>query len=66
MNLLKQFIIDTFTKSKPKNLSVKLNMQFEQFYVLEVKNIKIINIANLIGEAIRNISQEKSVSTLFD
>jgi len=30
------------------------------------KNIKIINIADLIGEAIRNISQEKSVSTLFD
>jgi ribose-phosphate pyrophosphokinase len=33
---------------------------------LAVKNIKIINIANLMGEAIRNISLEKSVSTLFD
>lgn len=33
---------------------------------LETKNIKIIDIANLLGEAIRNISQEKSVSTLFD
>lgn len=33
---------------------------------LSVKNIKIINIADLLGEAIRNISQEKSVSTLFD
>jgi ribose-phosphate pyrophosphokinase len=30
------------------------------------KNIKIINIASLIGQAISNISQEKSVSTLFD
>ena len=33
---------------------------------LSVKNIKIININDLLGEAIRNISQEKSVSTLFD
>ncbi len=31
-----------------------------------VKNIRIINIASLVGDAIRNISQEKSVSTLFD
>ncbi len=29
-------------------------------------NIRIINIADLIGKAINNISQEKSVSTLFD
>lgn len=33
---------------------------------LSVKNIKIINIADLLGEAIRNIAQERSVSTLFD
>jgi len=33
---------------------------------LSVKNIKIINISDLLGEAIRNISLEKSVSTLFD
>ena len=33
---------------------------------LAVRNVKMINIANLIGEAIRNISQEKSVSTLFE
>jgi ribose-phosphate pyrophosphokinase len=33
---------------------------------LAAKNIKIIDISDLIGEAIRNISQEKSVSTLFD
>jgi len=33
---------------------------------LSTKNIKIINIANLLGEAIKNIAQEKSVSTLFD
>ncbi len=33
---------------------------------LSVKNIKIINIAKLLGQAIINISQEKSVSTLFD
>ena len=33
---------------------------------LSAKNIRIINISDLLGEAIRNISQEKSVSTLFD
>lgn len=36
------------------------------FETLSVKNIKIIDIASLIGEAIRNIALEKSVSTLFD
>jgi len=32
---------------------------------LEVKNIRIINMASLIGDAIRNISEEKSLSILF-
>jgi ribose-phosphate pyrophosphokinase len=31
-----------------------------------VKNIKIINIAGLFGQAIHNIAHEKSVSTLFE
>lgn len=33
---------------------------------LEVQNIKVINIANLMGEAIRSVSFEKSVSSLFE
>ncbi len=32
---------------------------------LAVKNIKTINVAALLGEAVRNISQEKSLSILF-
>ncbi len=32
---------------------------------LETKNIKILSVYSLLGEAIRNISLEKSVSTLF-
>ncbi|MAZ80480.1 MAG: phosphoribosylpyrophosphate synthetase [Rickettsiales bacterium] len=33
---------------------------------INTKNIKIINVANLLAKAINNISLEKSVSTLFD
>lgn len=32
----------------------------------KVKNIRILNVADLLGQAIFNIAQEKSVSTLFD
>jgi ribose-phosphate pyrophosphokinase len=34
--------------------------------VLKAKNIRMISISSLIGEAIKNISSERSVSTLFD
>ena len=34
--------------------------------VKKAQNIRIIPIAPLIGEAIRSISEERSVSTLFD
>jgi len=33
--------------------------------VLSIKNIKIINVDNLLGEAINNIAQEKSLTVLF-
>lgn len=51
--------------SKLKNLVITNSIQPTE-KTLSVKNIKIINIADLLGEAIRNISLEKSVSTLFD
>ncbi|HAJ47180.1 MAG TPA: phosphoribosylpyrophosphate synthetase, partial [Alphaproteobacteria bacterium] len=34
--------------------------------VKSVPNIRVLPIAHLIGEAIRRISEEKSVSSLFD
>jgi ribose-phosphate pyrophosphokinase len=51
--------------SKLKNLVITNSIEPSEETLL-AKNIKIINIAELLGEAIRNISQEKSVSTLFD
>lgn len=51
--------------SKLKTLVITNSIQPTE-KTLSVKNIQIINIADLLGEAIRNISQEKSVSTLFD
>ncbi len=51
--------------SSLKNLVITNSIQPSE-ETLSAKNIKIINIANLLGEAIRNIAQEKSVSTLFD
>ncbi len=51
--------------SKLKNLVITNSIQPAE-KTLSIKNIQIINIADLLGEAIRNISQEKSVSTLFD
>lgn len=56
---------DRIAKSQLKNLVITNSIEPTE-ETLAVKNIKIINIANLIGEAIRNISQEKSVSTLFE
>ena len=34
--------------------------------VLQAKNIRLISISSLIGEAIRSVSEERSVSTLFN
>ena len=51
--------------SQLKNLVITNSIEPTE-KTLSVKNIKIINVADLLGEAIRNISQEKSVSTLFD
>ncbi|MBM5782815.1 MAG: ribose-phosphate diphosphokinase, partial [Pelagibacterales bacterium] len=56
---------DRIANSQLKNLVITNSIEPTK-ETLAVKNIKIINIANLIGEAIRNISQEKSVSTLFE
>lgn len=56
---------ERIANSKLKNLVITNSIEATEL-TLEAKNIKIINIADLIGEAIRNIAQEKSVSTLFD
>lgn len=56
---------ERIANSKLKNLVITNTIEPSEG-TLAAKNIKIINIADLIGEAIRNISQEKSVSTLFD
>jgi ribose-phosphate pyrophosphokinase len=56
---------EKIANSKLKNLVITNSIEPTK-ETLASKNIKIINIADLIGEAIRNISQEKSVSTLFD
>ena len=56
---------ERIANSKLKNLVITNSIEPSK-ETLSVKNIKIINIADLLGEAIRNISQEKSVSTLFD
>ncbi len=56
---------ERIAKSKLQNLVITNSIE-PTAVTLAAKNIKIINIADLIGEAIRNISLEKSVSTLFD
>jgi ribose-phosphate pyrophosphokinase len=56
---------ERIANSKLKNLVITNSIE-PSVETLSVKNIKIINISDLLGEAIRNISQEKSVSTLFD
>jgi len=56
---------DRIANSKLQNLVITNSIEPSK-ETLATSNIKIINIADLIGEAIRNISQEKSVSTLFD
>ncbi len=56
---------EKIANSKLKNLVITNSIEPTK-ETLAVKNIKIINIASLLGEAIRNISQEKSLSILFD
>ncbi len=56
---------EKISNSKLKNLVITNSIQPTN-QTLAVKNIRIINIANLLGQAINNIAQEKSVSTLFD
>ena len=52
------------SNSKLKNLVITNSIEPKK-ETLEVKNIRIINMSNLLGEAIRNISEEKSLSILF-
>ncbi len=56
---------ERIANSKLQNLVITNSIEPSKL-TLATKNIKIVDIADLIGEAIRNISQEKSVSTLFD
>lgn len=50
--------------SKLKKLVITNSIQPSK-EVLSIKNIKIINVDNLLGEAINNIAQEKSLTALF-
>lgn len=56
---------EKIANSQLKNLVITNSIEPSK-ETLKTKNIRIINIADLIGEAVRNISLEKSVSTLFD
>jgi ribose-phosphate pyrophosphokinase len=56
---------DRIANSKLRSLVITDSIEPSSL-TLSTKNIKVMTIANLLGEAIRNISQEKSVSTLFD
>jgi ribose-phosphate pyrophosphokinase len=56
---------EKIANSKLKNLVITNSIE-PSAATLAAENIKIIDIADLIGEAVRNISLEKSVSTLFD
>ncbi|NBX52440.1 MAG: ribose-phosphate pyrophosphokinase [Proteobacteria bacterium] len=51
--------------SQLKNLVITNSIE-ASIETLSYKNIKIIDISSLLGEAIKNITLEKSVSTLFD
>ncbi len=55
---------EKIANSKLKNLVITNSIEPRK-ETLEVKNIRIINMANLLGEAIRNIAEEKSLSILF-
>lgn len=56
---------EKISTSRLKNLVITNSIEPTEA-TKKVKNIRIINIAPLLGEAIRSIALEKSVSTLFD
>jgi ribose-phosphate pyrophosphokinase len=56
---------ERISNSKLQNLVITNSIEASE-ETLAVKNIRIITIANLLGEAIKNISLEQSVSSLFD
>ena len=55
---------DRIANSSLKNLVITNSIEPTK-EILSVKNIRIINMQNLLGEAIRNIAEEKSLSILF-
>ncbi len=55
---------ERIANSKLKNLVITNSIQ-PTAAALATKNIRIINISGLLGEAIRNIAEEKSLSILF-
>ncbi len=55
---------EKIANSKLKNLVITNSIE-PRPETLAVKNIRIINIAGLLGEAVRNIAEEKSLSILF-
>ncbi len=56
---------EKIANSKLKNLVITNSIQ-QSAETLNTKNIRIINVDDLLGKAISNIAQEKSVSMLFD
>lgn len=56
---------DRIAKSKLKELVITDSIE-ETEKVAKAKNIRLLSIANLIGEAIARTSSEQSVSSLFD
>lgn len=55
---------EKIANSQLKSLVITNSIEAKE-QTLATKNIRILSIASLLGEAIRNISLEKSVSTLF-
>lgn len=55
---------EKIARSKLKNLVITNSIE-PNGQTLAVPNIRIINIAGLLGEAVRNIAEEKSLSILF-
>ena len=56
--------IEKISKSKLKTLVITDSIEPKDS-TKKVKNIRIITISSLLGEAIRRISEESSVSSLF-
>ena len=57
--------IDRIASSSLTNLVITNSIE-QSDQISAVKNIRIIDIAPLMGEAIKSVSEERSVSTLFD